>query len=166
MLDHYKDTSMEPERAKAIAASHLILRREDGMICFIKRKDHYRDSHYQAPAGKANTGEVPSETAAREGGEEAGIHVVPSDVQLIHTMFRPKHDKTGDRVDFFFVTELWEGEPHNAEPDKCYELIWRHPNDMPEPMIPHVRHGIEQGLAGVTYSEFGYDLLRQHGYME
>ena len=42
------------------------------------------------------------------------------------------HRIEGDeRVDFFVHIYKWQGEPVNAEPDKCDELCWVNMNNLP-----------------------------------
>jgi hypothetical protein len=60
-----------------------------------------------------------------------------------------------------FVVELHEDEsPMNNEPEKCSELVWCDPTDLPQDVSDVFRFIIEQGYIGKQpYLEFGYNSL-------
>lgn len=153
------------ERNKAVPAVWLILMRGDGKILLGKRKNTgYRDGDYSlCPAGHIEVGELPKEAMIREAKEEVGILLQKEDLELVHTSYRSKHDETGDRVDFFFTAQNWEGEITNAEPNKCSKLIWSNPHRLPKNMPSHVKYMIRYSLDGVIFSEFDEIFLKKHG---
>jgi len=61
-----------------------------------------------------------------------------------------------ERVDFFIHVHKWDGDPFNAEPDKCDELCWMDVNDLPLNTIPYVRQAIQNHLNRVRFDEFGW----------
>lgn len=63
---------------------------------------------------------------------------------------------TSERVDFFVHINAWEGEPFNAEPDKCDELRWCNPDALPENTIPYVKLAIQNFREGIVFAEFGW----------
>lgn len=155
-------SSIEP--AKTMRCVLLLIVR-DGKIFTTRRVNtDYRDGWYQVPAGKVEADEQPSEAAKREGEEEAGIIVTK--MRPVGVMHRPKHDESGDRVDFIFLAEEYEGEPHNAEPSKCDDATWSDMTKLPDMMIPHFRLAIERWLAGEFYTEVSRDFLTDHGYYD
>ncbi|MDB5237009.1 MAG: hypothetical protein JWL88_111 [Parcubacteria group bacterium] len=145
-------------------ASLLIIPRGEDIFITRRFNTGYRDGWYQVPAGKVETDEQPSEAAIREGDEEAGILV--KKVRAVGVMHRPKHDASGDRVDFIFVAEEYEGEPHNGEPDKCDDSRWCNVHELPQDMIPHLRLAVERWLAGEFYTEVSREFLKENGYYE
>jgi len=150
-------------RNKAVPASYLILEK-DGKVLVIRRKNTgYQDGNYQIPAGHIEEGELPTEAIIREGKEEVGVTLAPNDIELVHVIYRPKHDETGDRVDFFFRAKTWKGEVRNTEPNKCDDLKWVSYDELPENMTLHVRKGIEAVNKGVFFQEIGLDLLKEVG---
>jgi hypothetical protein len=61
-----------------------------------------------------------------------------------------------ERVDFFFEVNKWEGEPFNAEPDKCDDLLWVEMNQLPENTVPYVRQALANHSKGVRFDEYGW----------
>ena len=87
--------------------------------------------------------------------EEAGIVVLPEDLKYAHTMHRQASDS--DWVDVYFEVEKWEGEPHNAEPEKSEAFAWLDMNNLPDNIVPPFRAALEAIERGETYSEYGWD---------
>ena len=151
------------ERNKAVTAVYLFLKK-DGKILIARRcNTGYQDGNYQVPAGHIDAGELPTEAMIREAKEEGGIDLNKNDLHLVHTSFRPKHDETGDRVDYFFEASNWNGEVTNVEPHKCDDLQWVGPNELPENISPNIRVAIECAERGEIFSELGLDFLKFHG---
>jgi ADP-ribose pyrophosphatase YjhB (NUDIX family) len=114
------------------------------------------------PAGHVEQGETVTEAAAREALEEVGVRVPPAGLSVAHVMHRAGDDGCGtqrpedERIDFFLAVREWPGEPVNAEPEKCDELLWRSVDALPPNTIPYIRHALRCWLDGQTFSEFGW----------
>ena len=117
----------------------------------------YYDGWYSAPAGHVEAGELPMDALMREIKEELSIIFDKDDIRLIHTMYRTKHDETGNRVDLFFTATKWAGEITNTEPHKCDDIRWFAIDALPENMMHHVKEVIENVENGISYSELGLD---------
>lgn len=150
-------------RNKAVPASYLFLEKEGKILVTRRCNTGYQDGNYQVPAGHVEEGELPTEAVIREAKEEIGVDVHPADLELVHVSYRPKHDETGDRVDFFFRAKKWKGEVTNMEPRKCDDLKWVSYAEMPENMTLHVRKAIEGMNKGIFFDEIGLDQLKSHG---
>jgi len=151
-------------RDTAVPAVYLVLKK-DGKILIARRcNTGYEDGKYQVPAGHVEAGELPVEALVREVEEEIGIQVSPEDLQFVHVSYRPKHDPTGSRVDFFFTAFRYEGEVTNKEPHKCDDLRWAAPNELPENMSPHVLNAIQHIERGERFSEISLDTLKAQGF--
>ena len=137
------------------SASYIWLE-QDGKILLHKRANTgYMDGMYQMPAGHVDPMEVPSEAVIRESMEELGITINPSDLKICIIISRVS--ETNSYYDFFFKATTWSGEPRIMEPEKCSDLQWFQPDDLPENIIPYNKSVIELVSKGLAYAEEGKD---------
>jgi 8-oxo-dGTP diphosphatase len=145
-------------RHRSIIDVHMILRRRDGKILLGRRRQtSYCDGMLHLPSGHLEQDETAAEAVLRETREEVGVIVDPADLRLLHVLHRAG-DGGADRVGLFYLADRWTGSPVNAEPDRCAELVWADPADLPPDVIAYPAQGIHAGLAGQPYSEFGWTL--------
>ncbi|MEK7530221.1 MAG: NUDIX domain-containing protein [Patescibacteria group bacterium] len=145
---------MPQQRHSAVPAVYLILKKGDEILLQLRQGSGYFDDWYGVPAGHVEPGELPIAALVREIKEEIGIDIDMEQTHFVHTMYRAAHDVTGDRADYFWMTEHWNSVPLVCEPHKCKELKWFSMDDLPENTIPHVRQAVEAMCGGVSYSEF------------
>ncbi|MCP2342220.1 NUDIX domain-containing protein [Actinomadura rupiterrae] len=123
-------------------APHMLLRRDDDAVLLIRRANTgYRDGWLAPPAGRIEPGEDVLAAAIRETAEEVGVHVRRDDARFVHLMHRYADTMPGPChavMDCYFTAQEWTGEPFVAEPDKCSEILWVHPESLPPRVIPHV----------------------------
>ena len=91
------------------------------------------------------------DAAAREAQEEVGVRIEPGDMTFSTVMHRIEEE---ERVDFFVQVRQWDGEPFNAEPDKCDDLRWVNIHQLPVNLVPYVRKALGNHLAGTRFDEF------------
>lgn len=91
------------------------------------------------------------EAASREGEEEAGVKIQVSNLTFSTVMHRIEDD---ERVDFFFTVNQWEGEPFNAEPEKCDDLRWVDVNALPANTVPYVRQALANHQKRIRFDEY------------
>jgi 8-oxo-dGTP diphosphatase len=145
-------------RHRSIVDLHLTLRRHDGRILLLRRANTgYGDGMFHLPSGHLEAGESAVEGIIREAREEIGITVTPLSLQFVHVMHRASDSNDQDRMGLFFETTTWTGEPFNAEPDKCSELLWADPTDLPRDTIAYPAAGIAHAADGTTFSVYGWD---------
>ena len=132
---------------------HLFFIRENKILLARRFNTGYRDGEYSVPAGHLDGNETVRAAAAREAEEEIGVRIEAGDIHFSSVMHRIEGD---ERVDFFVHVTKWEGEPFNAEPDKCNGLSWVDMDDLPKNIIPYVRRAIANHLNGITFDEFGW----------
>jgi 8-oxo-dGTP diphosphatase len=100
----------------------------------------YRDGHWAtAAAGHVEKGESVFAAARREAREELAVTVdelVPL-CAMHRTYGAMLAEPIDERVDYFFTTRTWSGEPRIVEPDKCADLRWFGLTELPEPVVPH-----------------------------
>ena len=142
-------------RAKFPVTVHLLFFREDQILLLRRFNTGYADGQYSVPAGHLDGGETVMDAAAREAKEEVGIKIEADDMTFSTVMHRMEGNKEDERVDFFVYVHQWQGEPFNAEPDKCDDLCWVDINQLPVNVVPYVRRALGNHLAEVPFDEFG-----------
>ena len=138
-------------RARFPVTVHLFFFRENQILLLRRFNTGFRDGEYSVPAGHLEGGETVMEAAAREGAEEASVKIQLNDMTFSTVMHRIEGE---ERVDFFVVVNQWEGEPFNAEPDKCDELRWVDVNALPTNIIPYVKQALANHQNGIPFDEY------------
>ena len=107
------------------------------MLLQLRQNTGFMDGHWAAAAaGHVERGETAWHAASREAAEEIDVHDV--DLEFVTSMQRTRHaDPIDERIDFFFTTRSWRGEPRVMEPRKCAELRWCPLEGLPDPVVPH-----------------------------
>jgi ADP-ribose pyrophosphatase YjhB (NUDIX family) len=140
-------------RATFPTTVHLFFFRGDEILLLRRFQTGYRDGQYSVPAGHLDGGETVLAAAVREAREEVGVRIDPSALSFSSVMHRNEGE---ERIDFFVHVRAWEGDPVNAEPDKCDELRWSPLDALPPNLIPYVRRALENHARGVRFEEFGW----------
>ncbi|MBI3173660.1 MAG: NUDIX domain-containing protein [Chloroflexi bacterium] len=140
-------------RAKFPTTVHLFFFHSDEILLLRRFNTGYRDGWYSVPAGHLDGGETVLAAAVREAREEVGVEINPSALSFSSVMHRSEGD---ERIDFFVHVHAWDGEPVNAEPDKCDDLRWTPLDALPENLIPYVKRALENHANGVRFDEFGW----------
>ena len=91
------------------------------------------------------------QAAIREGKEEVGVDIAEQNMTFSTVMHRIEDE---ERVDFFVQVHKWEGEPFNAEPDKCDDVRWVELNSLPDNTVPYVRQALDNHLHSVPFDEY------------
>ncbi|WP_193611286.1 NUDIX domain-containing protein [Nocardioides lijunqiniae] len=124
----------------------------------LRQNTGYMDDHWAAAAaGHVERGETAYDAAEREAAEEIGVSGL--DLRFVTSMQRTRHaDAIDERVDFFFTSRTWTGEPRVVEPEKCAELRWCALDALPDPVVPHELAVLQSVRSGTTkpYSTFGF----------
>lgn len=157
-----KPKSLKREPTKRVSVVHIFLIRE-GQILLLKRQNTGRDDgKYGLPAGKMEQGEQPEETAFREAEEECGVRLDKSSLRMTGILQIAATGEHGDeRIDFFFAAEHGDEQPVNREPDKCAELRWCRPEQLPAETLPYVRQAWKRHADnnGLWFDTSGYSRL-------
>ena len=132
---------------------HLLFFRENHILMLRRFNTGYADGLYSVPAGHLDGGETILTAGAREAQEEVGVRIEAEDMTITTVMHRIEDD---ERVDFFVHVQKWDGEPFNAEPEKCDDLRWVNIDQLPENTVEYVRRSIANHLNGVRFDEFGW----------
>ncbi|MFF1821164.1 NUDIX domain-containing protein [Kribbella sp. NPDC058245] len=148
------------DRFRVVPAAYVVLRRGDEVLMLLRANTGYMDGYWAVPAGHVEAGESAIQAAVREVREEVGVEIDPRDLVSLTAMHRTggNGDPIDERVDFFFTTSRWTGEPRLMEPEKADRLEWFALDKLPEPTVPHetrVLTGLDSGLPAVIAEGFG-----------
>ncbi|WP_308121786.1 NUDIX hydrolase [Actinotalea ferrariae] len=133
--------AMTPGRTLLVAASYVVLRRQDEVLLQRRRGTGYMDGLWGLLAGHVDAGESVVDAAVREAHEEGAVGIEPSDLVPLTTLhrFEPGGPAVEQRCDVFFETRRWAGEPRIAEPTNAAEMAWFPLDDLPDDVVPHER---------------------------
>lgn len=135
---------------------HVLVCRENDEVLFLQRANTgYADGQWSVPAGHVEFGENATTAAVRECIEEIGVKVDRSDLSLVLVQHKRDPIDGDERVDLFFRTARFAGEPQNCEPQKCAQLKWSRPGKMAG-LIGYVQHAIDSIEDGEIYAEYGW----------
>ena len=96
----------EKKRTAAIVSTYLILRKEDQVLCLLRKNTGYMDGYYGLIAGHIEENESATEGMIREAYEEAGIHVQEDNLKVVHILHR-KSERLN--IDIYFECSKWDG---------------------------------------------------------
>jgi 8-oxo-dGTP pyrophosphatase MutT (NUDIX family) len=135
---------------QVVPASYVVLRRrEDGVervLLQLRAGTGFMDGHWAlSAAGHVEPGEDAVAAAVREAAEELGVHLDPADLVPLCAIHRTAvpHEPVDERVDFFFESRRWTGEPQRREAHRAAELRWFDLAALPEPVVPHERRVLD-----------------------
>ena len=140
-------------RAKFPVTVHLLFFHDNKILLLRRFNTGFEDGNYSVPAGHLDGDETVRMAAVREALEEIGVKIDLHDIDFATVVHRKSDD---ERVDFFVRIKDWQGEPFNAEPEKCDELRWYELDALPENTIPYVRQAIRNSLDAIPFEEFGW----------
>jgi mutator protein MutT len=135
-------------------AVFVMLKRDNNLFLIKRLNTKKHDGLWSLPAGRVEDGERCTIAAIREVKEEVGIIINKENFSKPLIMYN--HDQEGERIHFFFVCEIWNGEPCNTEPDKCSDAKWFPINNLPIDIIPYVKMAINAIVNGERYIEYGF----------
>jgi mutator protein MutT len=138
-------------RARFPATVHLFFFRENQILLLRRFNTGFRDGEYSVPAGHLDGGETVMQAGIREGKEEVGVDIQESNMTFSTVMHRIEDD---ERVDFFVHVHKWDGEPFNAEPDKCDDVRWVEMDKLPANIVPYVKLALNNHLNGIPFTEY------------
>lgn len=153
---------MSHDRFAVVPAAYVFLLRDAAadkggteVLLQLRSGTGYMDDHWAAAAaGHVEKGETVLEAAAREAVEELGITEVELTPVCAMQRTRPGPRGTADaideRVDYFFTSRTWTGEPRVVEPDKSAGLRWFALDALPDPVVPHELQVLEALRSGTV----------------
>ena len=142
----------KPEREKFLSSIYLIIKNENGEVLLQRRQGTKLWSGYLAlPAGHIDEGENAYEAVIREAREELGIEIQVEDITDTFVANR-KNKSLPPYYDVYFEISKYVGEIRIAEPEKCSELVWANPANLPEDMIDFEKEAMKNNANGIKFS--------------
>jgi 8-oxo-dGTP diphosphatase len=135
-----------------IFAVRLIVE-EEGKMLFL-RQTKKNGGRFSLIGGNVEENEFAREALAREAQEEAGIHVEPHDLRLVHVLHRHKLKKDETLLVLYFRAARFHGEPAALEPKKFKDVRWLPVNNLPQDVSKATLHVLQGIRRGEIYSEF------------
>ncbi len=140
------------EREEFLSSIYLILKNDDGQILLQRRQGTKLWPGFLAlPAGHIDKGENAYEAAIREAREELGIEISLDDIVDTYVVNR-KNKSLPSYYDVYFEISKYIGEIKINEPEKCSELVWIDPNNLPYDMIDFEKEAIDNNYKGIKFS--------------
>jgi 8-oxo-dGTP diphosphatase len=137
-------------------ASVILFRQDDKVALVLRQNTGWMDGYYALPGGRVDPGESFSQAAIREAKEEVGVDIESDNLKqflVAHAL-----GKDGEVwVNTVFEALEWEGELHNAEPEKSESLEWFPLDELPENLTYNAKVYLEQIKSGSHFVEFGWD---------
>jgi 8-oxo-dGTP diphosphatase len=138
-----------------VPCTYLVLKKGTKALFVLRSNTGYQDGNYSLPAGHVEAMESFSQATVREALEEVGVTVDPMDLNHLITMHRNCGDHV--RIDIFFATNKWQGEPINGEPNKHSKIAWLDLDNLPENTMDYTAYALTQSMKGVRYVEYGWN---------
>jgi ADP-ribose pyrophosphatase YjhB (NUDIX family) len=135
------------ERHTIRAAVFVFLMREGKTFMLRRQNTGWADGMFTVPSGHVDAGETIPQAAIKEVSEEAGVIVLPEDLEFLHVQY--VHDVY---VNFFFKAERWNGEPHIGEPELASECAWFSLTELPYDAIYHIKAMLQESGQGAYFS--------------
>ncbi len=121
-----------------------IIVKKGEQVLFLKRKGAHGEGTWSVPGGHLEFCETLEEGATREVLEETGVKI--TDVKFL-TITNDIFESEGKHYITLWMTGKWaEGEPQICEPDKCPEVKWISPNNLPNPLFLPLQNLIQRGF--------------------
>ena len=149
---------MSEPRFQLSAAVYGVLIDEGRMLLIRRAGTRYRDGQLSVPAGHLDGGEDAVSGMRRELREEVCIEADREACRLAVVMHRaPESEGDSEYVDLFFTIGRWSGSPTIGEPDKCSELVWVDPDDLPDDVVDYVSVALQAIRDGRPLVTLGWE---------
>jgi 8-oxo-dGTP diphosphatase len=129
----------------------IIIENGDGKILIGKRIGSHAQK-YSIPGGGLEPGETFEAGAIREAQEEHGILIDRPTVIAITNNLETFREEGIHAASVILLARSFQGIPTIREPDKCEEIMWVDPRDLPMPHFDASRLAVECYLSNKFYS--------------
>jgi 8-oxo-dGTP pyrophosphatase MutT (NUDIX family) len=143
------------QRYQVTVDVHVLLLRGGKVLLCLRQGTGYADGQYCLPSGHLEEGETVIDCGIREAHEEVGVIIDPADMRPA-TVVHHLSPEGRPRLGAFFTAERWKGEPYNAEPGKCGEVVWAPIGDLPGNTYPYTAAAVDFYRRGVGIGVHGW----------
>lgn len=141
------------------AAVFLLIQNENKEILLARRYNTgHEDGNYGLPSGHIDGDETLVTAACREAMEELSVAIEPQHLRFIHVQHNRELSvpSNTEYLNFYFLVQLYDGIPKIMEPEKCDDLHWCKPDQLPNNTIDYIRQFIEDWQASRLFRENGW----------
>ncbi|MCW1907891.1 MAG: NUDIX domain-containing protein [Candidatus Saccharibacteria bacterium] len=129
----------------------VIIENDQGGVLLGRRIGSHAQK-WSIPGGKLNLGETFEECALRETYEEHGITILKPRVIAVTNNLETFRAEGVHFISVIVQAGGFTGEPYIREKQKCAELGWFDPRDLPQPHFDASRLAIQCMLDGIFYA--------------
>lgn len=135
---------MQPQTTHYFVATNVLLEKDGKILLSLRQNTGWADDQMTIPGGHTEPGETVTQAAIREAKEELGLDLKPEDLTYLCT-----ENKITQRpyVSVIFTVKT-DQTPENTEPEKCKELVWADPNNLPENVTENFKQIIQKAYLG------------------
>ena len=130
----------------------IIIVNSNGEILIMKRAGSHA-AKYSIPGGNLEHGETFEAAAIRELKEETDLTIREPEVMAVTNNLETYHEDGVHYISVILLAKQFVGIPRIMEPDKCAELFWCDPQNVPQPHFDASRLAIECYLKNKFYSD-------------
>ncbi|MFV0626912.1 MAG: NUDIX domain-containing protein [Alphaproteobacteria bacterium] len=128
-------------------AVYIIFEKDGKFLLGQRQNTGYKDGYWAFVQGHIEEGETATHAAIREAKEDAGVD---ANLEFALVCLNQVHIHY---TDYVFSCKEWHGEIKNMEAEKCAELKWFAPNELPDNSIFQVKEYIRAYLDKVRFIE-------------
>lgn len=137
------------QRFRLCAAVYGLLVADGRLLLQRRAGSGYRDGTLALPAGHLDGGEDAVAGLLRELTEEIGVVADRAACRLATVVHSgPAYPGDEEYLNLFFTVAAWTGTPTIREPDKCSELVWADPADLPADAVDYLPSVLAAVAAG------------------
>jgi len=150
---------MKKERFRCHVAVCLLLYQEDKLLMIRRANTGYGDGFYALPGGSIDGDEPLRRAMIREANEEIGILLTEEDVEMALVVHSAAHeDNPNELILFIFEVKNYPGVVKNMEPDKCDDIGFFDPNNLPENTLPGLKNSLKALSQGKKLIETNWSI--------
>jgi 8-oxo-dGTP diphosphatase len=135
----------------AKVAVYLVLTKNRNILLIKRFNTGWQDGKYTLISGHVEGNETLTQAMSREAFEEAGIKILPKNLQVIHVMRRRSNT---EYVDFYLTPSYWSGTPKLKELNKADDIRWFSLIKLPRNLLGNVKKALSEIKSHNVFSDY------------